>query len=148
MGKKRLRNTVIEHKIVLNKIKPQMYWKPYPIPFGLYNEVKDKIERLKQKKIIRDSNSKFVSPAFVVKKKTGDLPLLIDYKRANDFFATETFPCPSLQNCVQRLTGKKIFAQLDLAKGYYQIHMEKDSISYTSSSFHLTNTNFFVCPLD
>ncbi len=122
----------IQHQVVLNKPRPELYRKAYPIPFGLYEEVKSEIKRLKENKIIRDSTSNFVSPAFVARKKSGDLRLLMDYKKANDYFVTETFPCPSLNDCLQRLKGTIIFSQLDLSKGYYQIPMDKGSIPYTS----------------
>ncbi len=67
-----------------------------------------------------------------MRKPNGKLRLLIDYKKANNYFQTETFPCPSLEECLHRLHGTKVYSQLDLSMGYYQIPVEESSIKYTS----------------
>ncbi|KAG0420636.1 Transposon Tf2-11 polyprotein [Dictyocoela roeselum] len=61
-----------------NKILPE-----YPVPLGIRDDVTSHINELIKLGIIRESQSNFVSPAFVIKKKNGKLRLVVDYRYLN-----------------------------------------------------------------
>ncbi|KAG0437535.1 Retrovirus-related Pol polyprotein from transposon 17.6 [Dictyocoela muelleri] len=119
------------HQINLSD-QPIIFKKQYPVPFALREKAKSNLKELVEKKIIRKSNSYFSSPAFFIRKKNGELRLVVDYTNLNKVTVKETFPCPNLQECLIDLSNSNIFSSIDLNMGYHQIPMHKDSIKFTS----------------
>jgi hypothetical protein len=50
----------------------------------MFQATKEEITRLKGLGIIRDSNSVYASPAFPIKKKNGEIRLVVDYRLLNE----------------------------------------------------------------
>ncbi len=123
----------VKHSIDLIENHPQIRAKPYPIPYGLLEKAKSFVDDLKRQNIVRDSTSSTTSPAFFKIKPNGiELRLLVDYRKLNQNMVIESFPAPSLQDCLAGLSGTTIFSQIDLKSGYYQVLMDPESIPYTS----------------
>lgn len=55
------------------------------------SDVEDILEELEQKKIIRKCFAKFVSSAFFLKKKNGELRLVVDYRALNSCTIPKNF---------------------------------------------------------
>lgn len=89
------------------------------------------LENLVKEKIIRESNSPYASP-ILVRKKTGDLRLCVDYRELNKITIRDNFPTPMIEDHIDRLKGKKVYSCLDLKNGFYHIKMAESSIKYTS----------------
>ena len=53
------------------------------IPTSLYAEVKEHLLHLKRCNIIQESASPWASPVVVVRKRSGDLRLCVDYRQIN-----------------------------------------------------------------
>ena len=94
------------------------------------------VDELVENGIVRESASEFASPALLVKKKTGDQRLCIDYRRLNEQTVKDSYPLPRVDDQVDRLTGGKYFVSLDLKSGYYQIPITEASRKYTSFVTH------------
>lgn len=94
------------------------------------------VQELGDSGIIRPSTSNYASPILLVKKKTGDYRLCIDFRALNKKTIKEHYPLPRIDDQLDNLSGYKYYTALDLASGYYQIPM-------SDASKHLTA---FVTP--
>lgn len=121
----------IEMEIELSDNKP-VYYRPYRLAAAERDSLNVIIEDLKTAGIIEDSKSPFASPVILVRKKTGEYRLCIDYRSLNKITVKDHFPLPRIDDQLDRLYNKKYFSSLDLMSGYYQVPMKKDSIEKTA----------------
>lgn len=68
----------------------------------------------------------------MTRKATGELRLLIDFRKLNEITQRKKYPFPKLEKMMRNLYNKPIFSTIDLNQGYYQILMYKDFIVYTA----------------
>lgn len=87
--------------------------------------------------VIRPSESPFSSPIVVVKKKTGEVRLCVDYRKLNVQTIKDAYALPNLEEIFSALSGSNWLSVMDLKSGYYQREMEEDDKAKTA----------FVCPL-
>lgn len=106
--------------------------KPYPIANSLFQAIKKEIKRLIDLKIIRESSSKFASPAFGTLKKDGSIRLLIDYRKLNDLTIKNNFPSPTILDDIQIFKDAKYFSTIDLRTGYYRLKVKEEDVHKTS----------------
>lgn len=100
-----------------------------------YNEkiqVQKLLDEYLKKSYIRASESEYVSPIVLVKKKSGELRMCVDYRTFNKGMLKDNYPTPLIDDLVDKLSEKKIFSKLDLKNGFFHVHMHRDSIKYTS----------------
>ena len=96
-------------------------------------EVANKIiEELLENNIIQPSLSPWAAPIVLVKKKSGEDRLCIDYRKLNSITKKASFPLPRIDDVLDTLQGQKIFSTLDLASGYWQIEMDDKSKEKTA----------------
>jgi len=86
----------------------------------------------KQKGIVTETNSPYASPVLLIKKKSGESRLVVDYRRLNAQTERVHYPLPNIDEYMEVLNGNKIFAVLDLAHGYLQVPLKKDARSKTA----------------
>lgn len=129
----RSKNTPVKHtmKIRLTSDAP-LYCNPRRLSYLEKEEVSKVIDDLLIKQIIRPSNSPFASPIVLVKKKGGELRMCIDYRALNKVTVRDNFPLPLIEDCLEYLDRKQCFSILDLKNGFHQVHMDPESIPYTS----------------
>jgi hypothetical protein len=65
--------------------------------------------------------SLMASPVFFVKKKTGDLRLIQDYRKLNSITVKNCYPLPLALDIVNKLWDAKIFTKFDVCWGYHNI---------------------------
>lgn len=80
--------------------------------------------KLKRGGIIEEKYTKYLSPAFFIKKSNGDLSLVIGYRPLNRVAKPKHFPTPKINEQLFVLRGSKHFSQTGLKAGYYQVGME------------------------
>ncbi|XP_076278424.1 uncharacterized protein LOC143208164 [Lasioglossum baleicum] len=95
-------------------------------------EVRKIIDGLIAKGIIRESTSEYASPIVLVKKKTGETRMCVDFRKLNKVTLRDNFPLPLIEDQLDLLEGKKYFTSLDLKDGFFHIRMDEESIKYTS----------------
>jgi hypothetical protein len=90
------------------------------------------IKELLKNKIIRPSLSPWAAPIVLVKKKTGETRLCVDYRKLNAITKKDSFPLPRIDDVLDLLVGQKFFSTLDMASGYWQIEIEEQSKEKTA----------------
>ncbi len=86
-----------------------------------YAELKNAFDNLLVRNIIRESNSPFASPSVLIRKKTNEIRICLDYRELNEITVRDAYPIPKIHELVANLVGAERFMTLDLAAGYYQV---------------------------
>ncbi|KZR96838.1 Uncharacterized protein APZ42_008606, partial [Daphnia magna] len=68
------------------------------------------IQELLRHKIIRPSVSPWASPIVLVRKKSGEERLCIDYRKLNSITKKDSFPLPRIDDVLDLLQGQKLFS--------------------------------------
>lgn len=115
-----------EMQIDLMDTKPIVY-RPYRLSHAERETVRETVDELLRLDIIQESKSDYASPILMVRKKSGEQRLCVDFRALNNKTVKDRFPLPLIDDQVSNLSGNNYFTTLDLASGYYQIPMSKDS---------------------
>ena len=110
--------------------------------------------------IIQPSKSPYASQVVIVHKKTGKIPLCIDFRKLNAISIRDSFPLPRIKEALQAVQAAIWFTLFDLAQGYLQLAMEEEDIQktafragssglyeFTRMPFGLTNAGASFCCL-
>lgn len=84
-------------KIGLLDDKPVVY-RPYRLSFSERGQVREIVNELLENDIICESNSNYASPILMVKKKTGEQRLCVDYRALNNKTRKDCFPLPVIDD--------------------------------------------------
>lgn len=106
------------------------------------------MDDLIKREIIRPSNSPYASPIVLVRKKTGEIRLCIDFRELDKIIVQDNFPIQLIDDNLDRLRGKNYFSTFDLRDGFYHIKMAESSIKYTSFVTPLGQYEFLRMPFD
>lgn len=120
-----------EMSIQLTTENPVCY-RPYRLSYHEKEQVKDMIMDLKKADVIEESSSPYASPIILVRKKTGEVRMCVDYRALNKITIKDRYPIPLIDDQIDRLRGHRYFTSLDLFSGYYQVPMAKDSRDKTA----------------
>ena len=60
----------------------------------------------------------------VVKKKDGSLRLCVDYRKLKSLSEGDSFPLPSIEELLVKVSGSVYFSTIDLKSGYHQIQVD------------------------
>src|SRR6266511_1563413 len=108
--------------------------------------LRKEIEELLEAGVIRPSRSPYAAAPVIVAKKDGSWRLAIDYRRINMTSEDFLYPLPKITEIFDQFHSAKWFTTLDLARGYWQIAMDPDSIKYTSFITPFEQFEFIVMP--
>ncbi|KAM8718277.1 hypothetical protein ACLKA7_000979 [Drosophila subpalustris] len=122
---------IAEHKIRLKDDKPlkQRY---YPKNPAMQRVIDEQVNELIQAGAIEPSRSPHSAPIVLVKKKTGDWRMCIDYRQLNAHSIPDAYPVPRINHILERLRHARFISTLDLKQGYWQIPMAADSRECTA----------------
>lgn len=105
---------------------------PMTVPYKLQDEMKQEINRLMDLGIIHQSESKYTSPAFPIRKRNGKIRLIIDYRKINKVIIPDNFPFPDMHKEIRAIPQSNFFSKIDLTMGYHQLKVREESQQYTS----------------
>jgi hypothetical protein len=105
---------------------------PYRLAYSDRNVVQEIVEDLLNNGIIRDSESPYSSPILLVRKKSGEYRMCVDYRSLNAKTIKDRYPLPRVDDYLERMYDSQNFTTLELASGYHQIKVAEDSISKTA----------------
>lgn len=123
--------TMAEMKIHLKDCEPVVY-RPYRLSHSERAQVREMVQEMLESNIIQESSSPYASPIVLVKKKTGEKRLCVDYRALNRKTIKDHYPTPLIEDQLSLLAGHTFFTSLDLASGYYQIPIAEESRSKTA----------------
>ena len=79
--------------------------------------------------------SDWMSNLVLVRKKTGEIRLCIDFRNLNKVSLKDNYPLPKMDHILQKVVGASRMSLLDGYSGYNQIlvhEKDKDKISFTT----------------
>jgi hypothetical protein len=120
--------------------------KPYRYTPFQKDEIEHQVTHFLKTNMIKESTSPFASPALLVKKKTGDWSLCVDYRRLNAYTVKNKFPLPVIEELFEELHGAKWFTTLDLKFGFHQIMVHEDDQYKTAFHTHHGHFEYKVMP--
>jgi len=95
-------------------------------------ETRRQVKQLLKEGKIEESASPWASAYVLAKKKNGEYRLCIDFRRLNDVTKKMVYPLPNIDECLETLSGKRYFTQLDFRSGFWQIAMDESSKELTA----------------
>ena len=150
---------VLKHSIPTTTDKP-VYLPHRQIPVQLQSEVRKCLDNWLKQGIIRPSKSPYASQVVIVRKKTGEIHLCVDFRKLNAISIRDLFPLPRVEEALQAVQAAVWFSSFDLAQGYLQMAMEEEDIEktafragssglyeFTRMPFGLTNAGASFCRL-
>lgn len=118
-------STVVEHKITTIDNDP-IQLPDRMVPPKLVPEVKKQLQDWMDKGIIRESESNYASQMVLIRKKTGEIRICLDFRQLNLKCSKDSFPAGNVDYCIQSLKGSKYFSSLDLNQAYLQLPIKEE----------------------
>jgi hypothetical protein len=86
----------------------------------------------------------------LVRKKNGDLPFCVEYRRMKDVTKKDCFLLPRVDKTLDTLAGAKRFPSMDLKIGYWKVallrnHKEETAFSKGQAVLQFTAIPFVLC---
>ena len=120
----------------------------YRTPLKLQGELKRHLNEMIKNGIIQESQSPWAAPVLLVKKSNGnETRFVTDYRALNKITKHNSWPLPRVEWILELLENKKIFSTIDLASGFFQIPMRKDSIEKTAFICEEGLFEYLSCPM-
>ena len=113
-----------EHKPIRNS--------PYRISKHESDIMEKEIKQYLELGLIRTSNSPWSSPVLMIRKPDGGIRFCIDYRKLNNITVKDSYPLPRIDDLLDVLGGATYFSSMDIASGYWNVPMEKNSIPKTA----------------
>ena len=118
-------------QISFNGICPvQHQSRPNSLPHAEADKIKDAIQELLDKQVIVPCDSdliEFVSPIFTTPKKDGNIRLILNLKKLNEFVENYHFKMDNIHTALKLITRDCWMASLDLKDAYYSVPIHPDS---------------------
>ena len=124
----------VQHRIKTGD-SPPIRQHPRRLPHGLRGVVKDQVQEMLERDIIRPSASPWSSPIVLVKRRDGRFRFCVDYRKLNAVTTKDSYPLPRIDEALDSLSGAKYFSTLDLASGYWQVEVtpeDRPKTAFTS----------------
>ena len=136
---------VVEHVINVQDSSP-IKQVPRRIPIQMRGEVDKIIEEMRSRGVIEESQSPWVSPAVLVKKKDGSIRFCVDFRKLNAVTIKDLYPLPRIDDILDQLSGNSWFSTLDLKSGYWQLKIRSEDKIKTAFSIGKGLWQFTVMP--
>lgn len=78
------------------------------------------------KGVIEPSKSDYAAPVVMIRKKDGTYRLCIDYRKLNAITKDDMFPIPRIDDILDNLGKARVFSNIDLKSGYWQVLMAEE----------------------
>lgn len=106
--------------------------RPYSLSPLELDIVHEKIQKMLDANIIRESSSPFSSPILLVKKRDGSDRLCVDYRELNSNTRPDSYPLPLISDQINKLHGAYYYSIVDMASGFHQVRVHEDTVEKTA----------------
>ncbi|XP_064417743.1 uncharacterized protein LOC135358269 [Latimeria chalumnae] len=135
----------ITHSIVLEDDTP-FKQKTRRVSPADFEDLKQHLYELLATGVIEESSSPYASPIVLVRKKSGALRMVVDYRRLNSITKKDAYSLPLIEETFALLSGAKWFSVIDLKSGYYQVEVEEADQAKTAFTTPFGNWQFRMMP--
>jgi len=108
-----------DHTIPLLSRTQPFRLRPYRYTPFQNDEIEKQVAQLLKNDWIQASNSPYASPVLLVKKKTGEWRLCVDFRRLNAYTIKNKFPLPIIEELFEELFGAQWFTTSELRSGFH-----------------------------
>ena len=122
----------IQHEIQLQQDCPLPNIGMYKMSVMESIEIKNQIQELLNKGIIRPSSSPCGSPIVLVPKKDRTWRMCVDFRALNKITVKNHYSLPRIDDLLDQFKDAKYFTKLDLRSGYHQIRIAEGDIWKTT----------------
>ena len=91
---------------------------PYHCTPPTYKLLKEIVEDLLKKGVVRPSKSPFASPAVLLPKSGGGYRMVVDYRKVNKKSCFDSYPLPKIEPAFQHFSGSTEISVLNLNSAY------------------------------
>jgi ribonuclease HI len=124
---KAYRGDVIQHAIPLIEGAKPFPQKLRHINPKLANQIQKEFQKMVGVGIIAPIKySSWMSNLVVVRKKSGDIHLCVDFQNHNQLSLKDNYPLSNMEHLLQRITGAGMMSMLDGFSGYNQILLKRE----------------------
>jgi hypothetical protein len=120
------RTTILEHTVYTGDHPPIQQYQ-YPIPSIAKEPMREQVNEMIKKNIVRDSSSSWCSPVLLIKKTlpdgTAKYRFCIDLRKVNEVTAKDCYAIPRIDETVDALCGSAFFSSMDVDRAFWQIAM-------------------------
>lgn len=135
-----------DHSIPLQPGTQPIHVKQFRLSPAEREEINRQVTALKDAGVIRDSDSPYSAPLLLVRKKSGEMRLCVDFRRLNAATVKDKYPLPNIRDLLDLLRGKRYFTSLDLRSGYHQLRIKAEDIHKTAFSTPSGHFEYVVMP--
>jgi hypothetical protein len=108
---------VLEMDLHLTDVEP-VFYRPYCMSFGECGEIERIVQELKEADIIEETDSPLASPVLLVRKKSGEFWMCVDYRKLNNETVEQHYPLPHIDDQLDRLRGQVYYTTLRFTNCY------------------------------
>ena len=119
---------------------------PRQMPFAVREEVARQLSEMQNNGVIEPSKSPWASLVVLVRKRDATHRFCVDYRALNSVTKQDSFPLPRIDELLDQLGDSKYFFTIDLASGFWQIHMHPTAKEKTAFTTHQGLYEFRVMP--
>lgn len=105
---------------------------PYKLNPIKMEQMRNKINKLLDQKVIQPSTSNYSSPAFLIPQGENKQRLVIDYRQLNKKIVPESIPLPDIHGAFHYFSKAKVFTIMDLNSAFNQIPLSAESRKVTA----------------
>ena len=117
---------------------------PYRMAPAELKELKEQLQDLLDKGLVRPSTSPWGALVLFVKKKDGSLRLCIYYRQLNKVTIRNKYSLPRIDDLFDQLQGASCFSKIDLRSGYYQLRIRREDVPKTVFRTRYSHYEFLV----
>lgn len=102
------------------------------MPPAEYHKLRQVLNEMEEKDIIRKSTSEFASPLVLVWKRNGELRVCTDFRWLNKRTLKDAHPLLHQVDCLAALGGNAFLSTVDLTSGFYNMPLHEDDRKYSA----------------
>ncbi|KAI4881115.1 hypothetical protein NFI96_026358, partial [Prochilodus magdalenae] len=108
--------------------------------------IEEQIQSMLEDGIIEPASGPWSAPVVIVPKPSGEARFCVDYRGLNQVTVKDRYPLPRVDESLDFLARGKFISTLDMARGYWQVGVEKGSRAKTVFVSHCGLFQFRVLP--